>query len=211
MLQMIIFDMDGVLIDACDWHRDALNQALKEVSNYEISIEDHYSIFNGIPTRVKLQKLTDMGIVHPDAHAAVYELKQSNTIKIIENQCVLSPEKIELIKWLKSEGVVVCCYTNSIRQTASLMLERTGVLPLIDTLVTNQDVENPKPNPEGYLKILKQYNCAPENAIIVEDSPKGLQAARQTQCVIFEVKDATEVTIQTVKDFIDENFNSHGG
>jgi HAD superfamily hydrolase (TIGR01509 family) len=208
---MIIFDMDGVLVDACDWHRDALNMALKEVSNYEISREDHYSVFNGSPTKVKLQKLTEMGVVSAEAHTAIYELKQSNTMHIIERQCEVSSEKIQLIEWLKDQGVVVCCYTNSIRETASLMLEKTGILSSIDTLVTNQDVENPKPHPEGYLKILKQYKCAPENAIIVEDSPKGLRAAKEAGCAILEVKDATEVTIHRVKEFIDENFNPNGG
>ena len=52
MKKLIIFDLDGVLVDACEWHRVALNKALKEVSNYEISLQDHYSTFNGIPTRV---------------------------------------------------------------------------------------------------------------------------------------------------------------
>ena len=40
-LKLIIFDMDGVLIDACDWHKDAFNQALKDLCNYQISEEDH--------------------------------------------------------------------------------------------------------------------------------------------------------------------------
>ena len=59
--KLVIFDLDGVLVDACEWHRIALNEALKKVCNYEISLEDHYSTFNGIPTRVKLEKLTEMG------------------------------------------------------------------------------------------------------------------------------------------------------
>ena len=59
--KLVIFDLDGVLVDACDWHRIALNRALKQACDYEISPEDHYSTFNGIPTRVKLQKLTEMG------------------------------------------------------------------------------------------------------------------------------------------------------
>ena len=45
-MKLVIFDLDGVLVDACEWHRVALNEALKEVCNYEISLEDHYGEFN---------------------------------------------------------------------------------------------------------------------------------------------------------------------
>ena len=58
--KLVIFDLDGVLVDACEWHRIALNEALKKACDYEISLEDHYSTFNGIPTRVKLEKLTEL-------------------------------------------------------------------------------------------------------------------------------------------------------
>ena len=58
-IKLVIFDLDGVLVDACEWHRAALNEALYEVCNYKISMDDHHSVFNGIPTKVKLQKLTE--------------------------------------------------------------------------------------------------------------------------------------------------------
>ena len=55
-VKLVIFDMDGVLVDACDWHKGALNKALLELCNYQISEKDHYSIFNGLPTKTKLKK-----------------------------------------------------------------------------------------------------------------------------------------------------------
>ena len=57
-IKLVIFDLDGVLVDACEWHRAALNKALLEICDYEISQEDHYSVFNGIPTKVKHKKHT---------------------------------------------------------------------------------------------------------------------------------------------------------
>ena len=65
-VQMVIFDLDGVLVDACEWHRAALNEALREVCNYEISLEDHYNKFNGLPTKVKLDALTEMHVLSKD-------------------------------------------------------------------------------------------------------------------------------------------------
>ena len=211
MLKLVIFDLDGVLVDACDWHRDALNESLKEVCNYEISLEDHYSTFNGIPTKVKLKKLTEMGILSEDKHLDVYNIKQQKTIDIINRNAMLREEKINLLEWLKNKQISVACFTNSVRETATLMLQKTGIYESFDYILTNQDVEVPKPDPEGYFKVLKYFNCNPESAIIVEDSPKGLKAAYATGCKVLKVKNADDVHRENLRSFIDENFNSHGG
>ena len=210
MLKMVIFDLDGVLLDACDWHRDALNASLKEVCNYEISLADHYTTFNGIPTRVKLKRLTEMGILPEEEHERVYNLKQKKTIDIIQENAAPRPEKIALMKWLKEHSVRVSCFTNSIRETAYLMLEKTGIKEDLALIITNQDVEHPKPHPEGYKKVLDHFNIAPEDAIIVEDSPKGKKAAYAAGCAVLEVENAEQVNIKVLKEFIDENFNTHG-
>lgn len=209
-LEIVIFDMDGVLVDACEWHKIALNQALKEKCNYEISEEEHYSTFNGLPTRVKLDKLSEMGVVDKDTHEEINNLKQEKTIEIIEKYASFDESKVSLIKWLKENDIKVACFTNSIRKTASMMLERVGVLSLMDVFVTNQDVSNPKPDPEGYNKILKLFKIKSENAIIVEDSPKGLAAAKASGCRILKVKNATEVNTENVRKFIYENFDTNG-
>ena len=83
-LKLVIFDLDGVLVDACEWHYVALNKALKQVSNYQISPEDHESTFNGIPTREKLRILTDMKKISEDDHNKIYEIKQSITKETIK-------------------------------------------------------------------------------------------------------------------------------
>jgi len=210
MLRLVMFDLDGVLVDACEWHRVALNEALKEVCGYEISLQDHYNTYNGIPTRVKLNKLSEQGVIDQADHEKIYSLKQAKTIDIINNSAHKGLEKIRLMEWLKDNSISIACVTNSIKETAYLMLEKTGITPYFDNIITNQDVASPKPSPEGYNKTLHHFNVIPEHAIIVEDSPKGLAAANATGCKVLQVKDATEVTISTLKEFIDENFDSHG-
>ena len=82
---MVIFDLDGVLVDACEWHRKALNEALYNECSYEISIDDHKTTFNGLPTKVKLDKLISMGLVSEEKKQAIYDLKQEKTIEIIKS------------------------------------------------------------------------------------------------------------------------------
>ena len=210
MIKLVIFDLDGVLVDACEWHRLALNRALKIVSDYEISLEDHVSTFNGIPTRVKLAKLVELGTIEEGQIEEIYHLKQDLTVQLIEESAHERQEKVDLINWLKEKGVKVACYTNSIRKTADLMLEKTGVLSLLDRVITNQDVKESKPAPEGYVDLVKHYDLDPSEVIIVEDSPKGLQAAYASGCSVIEVPNADAVNKENVRRFINENFDTDG-
>tara|TARA_Y100000310_G_scaffold218218_1_gene219408 strand:- start:2059 stop:2694 length:636 start_codon:yes stop_codon:yes gene_type:complete len=210
MIKLVIFDLDGVLVDACEWHRLALNRALKEVSDYEISLEDHVATFNGIPTRVKLAKLVELGTIEEGQVEEIYHLKQDLTVQLIEESAHERQEKIDLINWLKEKGVKVACYTNSIRKTADLMLEKTGVFSLLDRTITNQDVKESKPAPEGYVDLVKHYDLDPSEVAIVEDSPKGLQAAYASGCNVMEVPNADAVNKENVRSFINENFDTDG-
>jgi HAD superfamily hydrolase (TIGR01509 family) len=201
MIELVIFDLDGVLVDACEWHRLALNQALKEVSGYEISERDHHETFNGIPTKVKLQRLSKMGVVSYEDHERVYNLKQKLTIKLIKEKATLRKEKIEMINFLKSNDCKVACFTNSIRETATLMLEKTGVLNQLDHLLTNEDVEKTKPDPEGYIFLINLFKVKKENVIIIEDSPKGLKAAHASGCNVVKVANPDFVTKEIFKEY----------
>tara|TARA_R100000008_G_C3578731_1_gene166973 strand:- start:28 stop:639 length:612 start_codon:yes stop_codon:yes gene_type:complete len=202
MKKLIIFDLDGVLVDACEWHRLALNAALKEVCDYEISLDDHYTFFNGIPTKVKLDMLTDKKIVPKELHHDIFQLKQKFTIEIINEKAKYRIEKVEMINFLKNKGHHVACFTNSIKETALLMLDKTGILKLLDCVITNEDVKNPKPDPEGYNFLVDKFNIDKKNVIIVEDSPKGIQAAKSAECNVIEVKDPTEVNLMLFKDCV---------
>ena len=85
-IKAILFDMDGVLIDAKDWHYQALNQALR-LFGCEISIYDHEVTFDGLPTRDKLNMLTNLGKIPQDLHPIISKMKQKNTMRMILNKC----------------------------------------------------------------------------------------------------------------------------
>ena len=198
-IKMVIFDLDGVLVDACEWHRIALNESLKKLCHYQINIEDHIKTFNGIPTRKKLDILINRGVIKPEIKEKVYDLKQKKTIDIINQLATKRSEKIEMIQYLKSNGILVGCFTNSIRQTATLMLKKTGIYELFDVIVTNQDVEHPKPSPQGYNKIINMFNLDKKSVIIVEDSPKGIESAIKSGCTVIAVNNPDNVNIDLFK------------
>jgi HAD superfamily hydrolase (TIGR01509 family) len=193
MNKAVLFDLDGVLVDACDWHYEALNRALREVADYEISRHDHETRFNGLPTKVKLRMLADEGVITEDQMGAISDLKQFLTTQVIEDLCKEDESKIQLMRKLTQQGFKIACVTNSIRKTATMMLKKSGVYEYMDCIISNEDITHAKPHPEGYIKALVMLNCLPINAIIVEDSPKGIQAAGMTGAKVVVVANATEV------------------
>ena len=203
VIKLVIFDLDGVLVDACEWHRISLNRALKEVCDHEISLSDHYETFNGLPTKVKLKKLTEKAVLSAESHEEVYRRKQELTMQIIEKEAPEREEKISLMNYLREKGCHIACYTNSIRKTAALMLEKTGVLEQLDYFLTNQDVENSKPHPEGYNFLVEKFNLNKDNVLIIEDSPKGKQAAYASGCHVLEVNTPDDVTIEKLKGYFE--------
>ena len=78
MIKAILFDMDGVLVDAKDWHYHTLNIALEKYNHF-ISIEDHITRFDGLPTAVKLEILSEEIGLDPSSHKEINDLKQKHT------------------------------------------------------------------------------------------------------------------------------------
>lgn len=179
LFNTILFDLDGVLIDACNWHRDALNKALVEYMQQSIPIEDHNKIYNGLPTKVKLKKLLDEGkldskeIIDPIA-----EKKQEFFKEIALEMAHYNEPLINRLKTLKMSGITIGCVTNSVRETTDLMLSRIGIRHLMDVVITNQDVSNPKPHPEPYVAAMIELGSKPRMTIAIEDTDKGEESAK---------------------------------
>ena len=194
MRKVILFDLDGVLVDACEWHYVSLNRALDKHCSFEISREDHESKFNGLSTRRKLEMLKITG----DTADKVWQTKQDLTWDIIRELAKPSREKIDLHYRLILSGFRTACVTNAIRKTAELALDLTGQLEFMDFIVSNEDTENNKPHPDPYLLAFEKFGIKPEQALIVEDSDKGMQAAIKSGAHVLRVKNSTEVTLDNV-------------
>lgn len=203
MNKSIIFDMDGVLIDARDWHYEALNLAL-EVFGLEISYEEHLEQFNGLSTRQKLEIISKTHSLPVELHQVISNTKQDRTLRIAAEKCFPIAQHLILFDLLRNKGYKIGVYTNSIRQTAEAMLEYAGLLNKIDVLITNQDVEAPKPNPEGYLLACKRLQVLPQDTHVVEDGEYGIQAAESAGCKVIRVGSPKDVSISLIATFIPE-------
>ena len=209
-VKAVLFDLDGVLVDACDWHYEALNLALLQVCGRRISRKDHEEKYNGLPTNVKLDLLK----LNENDKKKVWEHKQEYTIDTINKRSHIQQEKIDLFNFLHEQGLKVICVTNSIRMTAKEMLLKTGQLEHIDFLCTNEDVVNNKPHPDCYDFVVQTLDLNPDECIIVEDSPKGISSAQASlvpDSNIWKVKNSKCVNTENYRRFVNEHFDSDGG
>jgi beta-phosphoglucomutase len=209
MITAVLFDLDGVLVDACDWHYLSLNRSLEEVVGFSISREEHITTYNGLPTTVKLKML---GLDEEQSKQA-WKLKQDYTLDTIRENGTVHEEKIELFEYLKNQDIKIVCVTNSIQMTTFEMLKTTGQFDYFDMIVTNEDVENNKPHPDCYNLAVNNLDTEPDKCIIVEDSPKGMQSAQSSvvpNSNIWNVENSTEVTLDNFRKFENENINTNG-
>jgi HAD superfamily hydrolase (TIGR01509 family) len=191
----ILFDMDGVLIDARDWHYDALNDALK-LFGLEITREDHLSRFNGLSTKTKLNMLTDDGLLPLALHPIIEAVKQDRTLRIAAQKCFPIVSHQIMMTRIKSSGLKIGLVTNSIRKSTEFMLEYAGLLKFMDIIVTNEDVSEGKPSPQGYLLAMKRLRSKPSETIVVEDGLYGIQAAKSAGAEVLQVNEPLDLSLE---------------
>ena len=210
-MKLIIFDLDGVLVDVKEIHYESLNLALAKINEkYIISRNEHISEFDGLPTLKKLELLTEKRGLSTSLYNSIWNLKQQKTIELINQKLSFDEEKRTLLKKLKEEGYKIYVASNSIRQTLQLMLHKTGLIEFVDYFFSNEDVKNPKPNPEIYLKAMSHASVKPKETLIVEDSIHGRQAAIDSGAILCPVDKVEDVTYERISSYIEtEGFKEH--
>ncbi len=199
MINKILFDLDNVIVDSADWHYKGVNAALKRLYNYEIPYKDHLKQYNGLPTRIKVAKLIEAGKLPANADLKVINtLKQNFTISIINEECHPDPEKLKIMNNLACQGWTIGCVTNSIRLTAELMLNRSGLLQFMSVLVCGDEVKKGKPDPESYIKAMNKLKAGMNEVVVVEDSEYGIQSAREAGCKVIQVSHYNDVTWKNI-------------
>lgn len=198
----ILFDLDGVIVEAKNIHFEALNRALPK--QYEISWKEHLSTFDGLKTNQKLELLTELKGLSNDLYQEIWDKKQQYTIEALD-ELKTNKELVELFQYLKSKNLNVGVCSNSIRKTIVTVLAKFGIIEYIDLFISNQDVNNSKPHPEMYWKAMTSFKVLPEETLIVEDSPYGLLAASRSGAKTLRVKSPKDLTISNINNALNNS------
>ena len=206
MNKLVIFDLDGVLIDSRDLHFEALNCALKKVGEkYAITRDEHLKQYDGLPTARKLSMLTANKGLPAGLHQQVFQDKQSETLRLFAK---LGPDYdlMSYFQQLKSRGYQVAVASNSVRNTVKMVLLKLGLLEFIDYQVSNEDVYKNKPFPEMYWRCMIACNALPRDTVIFEDSHLGRQGALDSGAHLIAIEDRYDMTQDKI-DKVLELFN----
>lgn len=197
-IKAVIFDMDGVLIDAKEWHYAALNRALA-VFGYAISRTDHERKYDGLPTREKLNCLSETVGLPRALHARINELKQQFTLHIVAERLHPNFTHMHALSRLRQEGYVVGLASNSIRQSIDTMMRRSELAGYLDFSLSNEDVNQGKPSPEIYEKAVSMADVEPTETLVIEDNPIGVQAAEGAGAHVLQVGGVDDVTYRNIR------------
>jgi HAD superfamily hydrolase (TIGR01509 family) len=199
MTKAIIFDLDGVLIDSKEIHFNALNLALANIDKkYIISRNEQDSVFEGLTTYSKLNILTYTRGLPRTLHKSIWEEKQKFSTAMFSSVS-MDAELINLLKYIKSQGILVGVASNSIRSTLDGCLKALGIKDLIDHSLSNEDVNFPKPSPEIYVNCMTDLGVTPDNVIIFEDSEIGREAASSSKAKLEPIENRGSLTFDRIQ------------
>lgn len=197
-IKAVVFDMDGVLIDAREWHYEALNRALG-LLGYEISRYEHLSSYDGLPTKRKLQMLTVEHGLPEELHAFLNSLKQQYTLELVATSCKPVFQHQFALARLQAAGYRLGVASNSVRRTIEEMMERSDLRQYLDVIVSNQDVARGKPDPEMYVKAMHTLGAEPHETVVVEDNENGIRAAQAAGAHVLVVGGPEDVTLDAIQ------------
>ena len=203
MIKAVLFDMDGVLIEAKDWHYESLNRALAHFG-MEISRHEHEMTFDGLPTKKKLEMLSLEKGLPRSLHEFINNLKQKYTMEIVHTLCRPRFLQEQALSELRRNGFKLAVCSNSIRATVELMMEKAALAPYLDLMLSNQDVPKAKPAPDIYFKAMERFGLPPEECLVVEDNENGIKAATASGAHVLVVEDVADTNISNIMARINE-------
>jgi len=202
MIKLIIFDLDGVLVDAKEIHYAALNCSLENVDiKYVIGRQEHLLYYDGLPTKRKLQMLTSQKQLPVELYDQIWFDKQQITLKMLDG-FTEDHRIINVLSQLKNNGYTIMCATNSIRDSAIKQLTKKGFLPFFTYVCTNEDVKKSKPATEMYLRCMLKAEVDPIETLILEDSYIGQLAVFNSGANLCPIADSNALTLEYIEQCI---------
>jgi HAD superfamily hydrolase (TIGR01509 family) len=192
-LRGVLFDMDGTLFKTEELHAEVFQKLAFE---WKIQLPPSRAAIDGQLRGMSDRQVIEMARGWPGfpQHLDVEDFIQLKNQKLIEMiphiplETYTSVELTDFLKTAKKEKMCLGLVTSSERVVTEVFLKHTGVFDLFDLIITFQDVKNPKPHPEPYIKALTQLNLGPRETVIFEDSVPGLESAEASGCRVIKAE-----------------------
>lgn len=182
-LRLVILDMDGLMFDT---ERMSLSSWREAASDFGLDLTEYFLFSMMGKNRNGIMNLFNREF-GPNVFEQVNERKNTIMWNRIKTEGVI-PKKglLELLSFLEEHGILRAVATSSPDITANRYLNYANITSRMNAVITGDQVEMGKPAPDIFIKALQWFNCAPENALVLEDSKNGLLAANAAgiKCIL---------------------------
>lgn len=196
MIKLVIFDVDGTLVDS---EVVFVKAAIKnmEVNGYNIPMSAIMGIIG--QNRVAGQKLiesTQDDFFDYDKYIKNYEKIRS---EILEKEPLkLKKGALNILNYCKEHGIRMAIATSTYREKQVKVLTNLGIIDYFDYMVFGDEIKNSKPAPDIYLKVYEHYNLDKDEMIIYEDSNNGILSGYNAGIKVVYIKDIVDVNKETL-------------
>lgn len=188
MLKAVIFDMDGLMVDTEIICFQVYKQILKDY-NYDLTLKEYVEEFAGKPMKTSIENIKKRFQVPFKINEGIdlYTNIENNLFE--KNGVSLKEGVIELLEYLKEHNYKIVIATSSLPTRAKKILKENHITHFFDDMVFGTDIQRGKPFPDIFLKACEKLNIKPNEALVLEDSEAGIQAAYNAHIPVICIPD----------------------
>ena len=177
MVKGIASDLDGTLIDTAKLLAEAWKEAFKS-DGIDVGYSELYKNTKGISSKDIIRKYKKES--SPEDLNRIKEKRRSNFIRLVDQgNNLLYPETIKVIREIRSKGIKFAISTGMSKDLLGKVLELSGLAKVVDAVVSSDDVQNGKPEPDIFLEAFKRINVNPKEGIVVGDSENDIMPGKK--------------------------------
>jgi len=201
MIKAVIFDLDGVVINAGIFHNIAERKLLSDIG-IQMTFEE-IRRYAGMAPEVWFKEVLEKNNKHADP-IELTKKKYEMVYDMLKDNISVIPGALELIESLKKNKIKVAIASGSSKKYIDFILSRLNLD--FDVVMSSEEVSKGKPNPELFLTISKRLKIKPENCSVIEDAYFGVIAAKRAgmKCIGFVNKNSGNQDLSEADLIIDD-------